>query len=102
MFLLIVLIYLLGQIIVCAIYLDFLSYMFIIFLILFSIFFRFNLEPATIDILLSYYVKIQDEFVWYLTFRSNLENDIGLERAIAYTKIIQEKPDKMPKDDEIG
>ena len=46
--------------------------------------------------------KIQDEFVWYLTFRSNLENDIGLERAIAYTKIIQEKPDKMPKDDEIG
>ena len=43
--------------------LDFLSYMFIIFLILFSIFFRFNLEPATIDILLSYYVKIQDEFV---------------------------------------
>ena len=83
--------------------LDFLSYMFIIFLILFSIFFRFNFEPATIGILLNYCVQIQDELVRYLTCRSNLENDmVGLERAIAYTKIIQERPDKMPKDDELG
>ena len=83
--------------------LDFLSYMFIVFLILFSIFFRFDFEPATIGILLNYCVQIQDELVRYLTCRSNLENDmVGLERAIAYTKIIQERPDKMPKDDEIG
>ena len=83
--------------------LDFLSYMFIIFLILFSIFFRFDFEPATIGILLNYCVQIQDELVRYLTCRSNLENDmVGLERAIAYTKIIQERPDKMKNDDEIG
>ena len=83
--------------------LDFLSYLFIIFLILFSIFFRFNFEPATIGILLNYCVQIQDELVRYLTCRSNLENDmVGLERAIAYTKIIQERPDKMPKDEELG
>ena len=83
--------------------LDFLSYIFIIFLILFSIFFRFDFEPATIGILLNYCVQIQDELVRYLTCRSNLENDmVGLERAIAYTKIIQERPDKMKNDDEIG
>ena len=83
--------------------LDFLSYMFIIFLILFSIFFRFDFEPATIGILLNYCVQIQDELVRYLTCGSNLENDmVGLERAIAYTKIIQERPDKMKNDDEIG
>ena len=83
--------------------LDFLSYMFIVFLILFSIFFRHDFEPATIGILLNYCVQIQDELVRYLTCRSNLENDmVGLERAIAYTKIIQERPDKMQKDDEIG
>ena len=57
----------------------------------------------TIGILLNYCVQIQDELVRYLTCRSNLENDmVGLERAIAYTKIIQERPDKMPKDDELG
>ena len=83
--------------------LDFLSYMFIVFLILFSIFFRQDFEPATIGILLNYCVQIQDELVRYLTCRSNLENDmVGLERAIAYTKIIQERPDRMPKDEEIG
>ena len=83
--------------------LDFLSYMFIVFLILFSIFFRHDFEPATIGILLNYCVQIQDELVRYLTCRSNLENDmVGLERAIAYTKIIQERPDRMPKDEEIG
>ena len=83
--------------------LDFLSYMFIVFLILFSVFFRKEFEPATIGILLNYCVQIQDELVRYLTCRSNLENDmVGLERAIAYTKIIQERPDKMPKDNEMG
>ena len=83
--------------------LDFLSYMFIVFLILFSIFFRHDFEPATIGILLNYCVQIQDELVRYLTCRSNLENDmVGLERAIAYTKIIQERPDHMPKDNQIG
>ena len=83
--------------------LDFLSYLFIVFLILFSIFFRHDFEPATIGILLNYCVQIQDELVRYLTCRSNLENDmVGLERAIAYTKIIQERPDRMPKDEEIG
>ena len=83
--------------------LDFLSYMFIVFLILFSIFFRENFAPATIGILLTYCVQIQDELVRYLTCRSNLENDmVGLERCIAYTKIISEKPEKMPIDDELG
>ena len=83
--------------------LDFLSYMFIVFLILFSVFFRKDFEPATIGILLNYCVQIQDELVRYLTCRSNLENDmVGLERAIAYTKIIQEKPDVMEKDEELG
>ena len=83
--------------------LDFLSYSFIIFLIIFSIFFRFDFNPATIGILLNYCVQIQDELVRYLTCRSNLENDmVGLERAIAYTKIIQEKPEQMAIDEEIG
>ena len=83
--------------------LDFLSYMFIVFLVLFSIFFRENFAPATIGILLTYCVQIQDELVRYLTCRSNLENDmVGLERCIAYTKIKSEKPEKMPIDDELG
>jgi len=41
--------------------------------------------------------------VRYLTYRSNLENDmVGLERYIEYTKIISEMPEKIPKDDELG
>ena len=83
--------------------LDFLSYSFIIFLLLFSIFAKEQFEPATIGILLTYCVQIQDELVRYLTCRSNLENDmVGLERCIAYTKIISERPEKLPKDDELG
>ena len=83
--------------------LDFLSYTFIVFLLLFSIFARFDFEPATIGILLTYCVQIQDELVRYLTCRSNLENDmVGLERCIAYTKIISERPEKVKKDDELG
>ena len=83
--------------------LDFLSYTFIVFLLLFSIFARFDFEPATIGILLTYCVQIQDELVRYLTCRSNLENDmVGLERCIAYTKIISERPEKMGKDDQLG
>ena len=83
--------------------LDFLSYGFIVFLLLFSIFARHDFEPATIGILLTYCVQIQDELVRYLTCRSNLENDmVGLERCIAYTKIISERPEKMDKDNELG
>ena len=83
--------------------LDFLSYTFIVFLLLFSIFARHDFAPATIGILLTYCVQIQDELVRYLTCRSNLENDmVGLERCIAYTKIISERPEKMPKDNELG
>ena len=83
--------------------LDFLSYTFIVFLLLFSIFARHDFEPATIGILLTYCVQIQDELVRYLTCRSNLENDmVGLERCIAYTKIISERPEKLDKDDELG
>ena len=83
--------------------LDFLSYTFIVFLLLFSIFARHDFAPATIGILLTYCVQIQDELVRYLTCRSNLENDmVGLERCIAYTKIISEKPEKMDIDDELG
>ena len=83
--------------------LDFLSYTFIVFLLLFSIFFRFDFAPATIGILLTYCVQIQDELVRYLTCRSNLENDmVGLERCIAYTKIISERPEKLPIDDQLG
>ena len=83
--------------------LDFLSYAFIVFLLLFSIFARHDFEPATIGILLTYCVQIQDELVRYLTCRSNLENDmVGLERCIAYTKIISERPEKMDIDDQLG
>ena len=83
--------------------LDFLSYTFIVFLLLFSIFARHDFAPATIGILLTYCVQIQDELVRYLTCRSNLENDmVGLERCIAYTKIVSERPEKMPKDNELG
>ena len=83
--------------------LDFLSYTFIVFLLVFSIFFRFDFAPATIGILLTYCVQIQDELVRYLTCRSNLENDmVGLERCIAYTKIISERPEKLPIDDTLG
>ena len=83
--------------------LDFLSYTFIVFLLLFSIFARHDFAPATIGILLTYCVQIQDELVRYLTCRSNLENDmVGLERCIAYTKIISERPEKMKKDTELG
>ena len=83
--------------------LDFLSYSFIVFLLLFSVFARHNFEPATIGILLTYCVQIQDELVRYLTCRSNLENDmVGLERCIAYTKIISERPEKMPKDESLA
>ena len=83
--------------------LDFLSYSFIVFLLLFSVFARKDFEPATIGILLTYCVQIQDELVRYLTCRSNLENDmVGLERCIAYTKIISERPEKMPKDDSLA
>ena len=41
--------------------------------------------------------------VRYLTYRPNLENDmVGLERYIKYIKIISERPEKIPKDDELG
>ena len=83
--------------------LDFFSYAFIAFLLLFSIFSRHEFEPATIGILLTYCAQIQDELVRYLTCRSFLENDmVRLERAITYTKIISERPEKTDKDDELG
>ena len=83
--------------------LDFLSYTFIVFLLLFSIFARNDFAPATIGILLTYCVQIQDELVRYLTCRSNLENDmVGLERCLAYTKIISERPEKLKIDDTLG
>lgn len=79
--------------------LDFLSFTFIIFLILFSIFFKEDFEPAVIGILLTYCVQIQDELVRYLTCRSNLENDmVGLERCLAYTRIISERPENLEID----
>ena len=80
--------------------LDFLSFSFIIFLVVFSIVFRTDFKPAIIGILLTYCVQIQDELVRYLTCRSNLENDmVGLERCLAYTRIISEKPEHMKIDE---
>ena len=79
--------------------LDFLSFTFIIFLVVFSIVFRTNYEASVIGILLTYCVQIQDELVRYLTCRSNLENDmVGLERCLAYTRIMSEKPENMEID----
>ena len=62
--------------------------------------FRTNFSPQIIGIILTYCVQLQEELVRFLVCRSNLENDmVALERCLAYTKIISEKPNALPVDE---
>ena len=80
--------------------LDLLSFSFICFLIIFTLIFRTKFSPQVIGIILTYCDQLQEELVRFLVCRSNLENDmVALERCLAYTKIMSEKPNTLPIDE---
>ena len=78
--------------------LDLLSFGFVCFLVIFTLYFS-NFEVQIIAILLTYCIQLQDDLIRYLVSRSNFENDMtGQERCLAYTIIPSELPNIMPID----
>ncbi len=79
--------------------LDLLSFCFVCFLIIFTLYFS-SFEVQIIAILLTYCIQLQDDLIRYLVSRSNFENDMtGQERCLYYTTIRSELPNNMPIDE---
>ena len=78
--------------------LDLLSFGFVCFLVIFTLYFS-SFEVQIIAILLTYCIQLQDDLIRYLVSRSNFENDMtGQERCLYYTTIRSELPNNMPID----
>jgi ABC-type multidrug transport system fused ATPase/permease subunit len=79
--------------------LDFFTIIFFMFFILTSIILQDYFQAASIGIVLSYSIQLQDYLLKFLTSLSSLENGmVSLERCAKYTEIIQEKPKILPED----
>ena len=81
--------------------LDFLSFSFIMFLVIFTIVFKDNFTAQAIGILLNYCINIQQSLIHGLNTLSNFENSmIDLERCLQYTNIQSEAPKKTQIDND--
>ena len=80
-------------------FLNIISFVFLSFLILTSLFFKENLNKKIIGILLIYSIILQNDLIEFLIASSNFENTmIRMERSLSSTKIISEKPQETLKD----
>ena len=80
-------------------YLDFFTIIFFMFFIISSILYENYFQAASIGIVLSYSIQLQDYLLKFLTSLSMMENGmVSLERCLKYTEIIEEKPSVLEED----
>ena len=73
--------------------LKIIEFVFLAYIIFFSLFFKEKFDTKTIGLLLTYSIVIQDDLIEFLSSISNFENTMtNMERCLSYTKIISERP----------
>jgi len=75
---------------------DYLAYLFLVFLILFAIIFETQFEPHSIGLLLVYALEMQSSFFYFLSMCGMFTNImINMERCLAFTKIPSENYEQI-------
>ena len=82
-----------------GVHLDLVSFVLLVFILLFSLYFKSSLSPETMGILLSYSIKII-EYLFYVMERYTLLERLltSVERCVNFTKIVQELPSSTELD----
>ena len=82
-----------------GVHLDLVSFVLLVFILLFSLYFKSSLSPETMGILLSYSIKII-EYLFYVMERYTLLERLltSVERCVNFTKIVQELPSNTELD----
>ena len=79
--------------------LNILSFLFLGFLIAFTLIYKTTFTPKEIGILLTYSIVLNEDLVQFLSAYSNFENTMTkMERCLGYTKIISERPQETEID----
>ena len=79
--------------------LNFLSFLFLSFLIAFTLIYKSSFTPKEIGILLTYSIILQEDLIQFLSAYSNFENTMTtMERCLGYTKIASERPQETNVD----
>jgi len=82
-----------------GLYADFITFLFLIGLIIFIVVFRNNFSPQSIGLLITYSFRIQTEIFNLLMRFAIFENNmVSMERCLSFTNLIQEKPSECQKD----
>ena len=75
-----------------TLYLELCAFLYLVFIVIFSIIFRKNISPSAIGLLLKYSIGFCDQLLFFFDYLANIENEmIHFERCQNYTKLIHEK-----------
>ena len=81
--------------------LNFLSFLFLAVIVIFTLMYKETFTAKVIGILLTYSIVLQADLIEFLSSFSNFENTMTkMERSLSYTHIISEKPQKTINDNE--
>lgn len=81
--------------------LNLLSFLFLLFLVVFTLIYKPYFTSKEIGILLTYSIVLQEDLIQFLSAYSNFENTMTkMERCLQYTKLISEKAQETKKDKE--
>ena len=79
--------------------LNFISFLFLVILLIFSLIHKELYSAKIIGIILSYSIIFQTDIIEFLSSFSNFENTMTkMERSLLYTNLINEKPQHLEKD----
>ena len=83
--------------------LNFISFLFLVVLIIFTLIEKELYSAKVIGIILSYSIIFQSDIIEFLSAFSNFENTMTkMERSLTYTNLISEKPQHLENDNKIN
>ena len=74
-----------------TLYLELCAFLYLVFIVIFSIIFRKNISPSAIGLLLKYSIGFCDQLLFFFDYIANLDNEmVHFERCEQYCNIVQE------------
>ena len=75
-----------------TLYLELSAFLYLVFIVIFSIIFRYNISPSAIGLLLKYSIGFCDQLLFFFDYIANLDNEmVHFERCENYTRLVHEK-----------